>query len=214
MLDLLRGISNADRTLRAGKWKRHTGARLATSCIGVIGVGRIGSKLIRHLVHGFPGVRILANDIRTITGLEDLAAVRWVEKEELLREADIVSLHLPFSPSTRNLLSSATLGLMKKGAFLINTSRGGIVNEQDLASALDLGAIAGAALDVFENEPYSGPLLTAGRCVLTCHMGSMTHDCRARMEIEATEDACRFLRGENLIRAVPDEEYENQKMNT
>jgi len=103
---------------------------------------------------------------------------------------------------------------MKKGAFLINTSRGGIVNEQDLASALDLGAIAGAALDVFENEPYSGPLLTAGRCVLTCHMGSMTHDCRARMEIEATEDACRFLRGENLIRAVPDEEYENQKMNT
>jgi D-3-phosphoglycerate dehydrogenase len=210
MLDLLRGISGADRALRAGKWKRHTGSRIATSCVGVVGVGRIGTKVIRHLTSAFPGVQILANDIQPVTGFEDMPEVRWVEKDELLRESDIVTLHLPFTPATRNLLSQDTLALMRKGSFLINTSRGGIVNENDLAAALRAGTIAGAALDVFEHEPYSGPLLDAERCVLTCHMGSMTHDCRARMEIEATEDACRFLRGETLLRPVPEMEYENQ----
>jgi D-3-phosphoglycerate dehydrogenase len=210
MLDLLRGISGADRALRTGKWKRHTGSRIATSCVGVVGVGRIGTKVIRHLTSAFPGVRILANDIQAVAGFEDMPEVRWVEKDELLRESDIVTLHLPFTPATRNLLSQDTLALMRKGSFLINTSRGGIVNENDLAAALRAGTIAGAALDVFEHEPYSGPLLDAERCVLTCHMGSMTHDCRARMEIEATEDACRFLRGETLLRPVPEMEYENQ----
>jgi D-3-phosphoglycerate dehydrogenase len=210
MLDLLRGISGADRALRTGKWKRHTGSRIATSCVGVVGVGRIGTKVIRHLTSAFPGVRILANDIQPVTGFEDMPEVRWVEKDELLRESDIVTLHLPFTPATRNLLCNDTLALMRKGSFLINTSRGGIVNENDLAAALRAGTIAGAALDVFEHEPYSGPLLDAERCVLTCHMGSMTHDCRARMEIEATEDACRFLRGETLLRPVPEMEYENQ----
>jgi D-3-phosphoglycerate dehydrogenase len=210
MLDLLRGISGADRALRTGKWKRHTGSRIATSCVGVVGVGRIGTKVIRHLTSAFPGVRILANDIQAVAGFEDMPEVRWVEKDELLRESDIVTLHLPFTPATRNLLSQDTLALMRKGSFLINTSRGGLVNENDLAAALRSGTIAGAALDVFEHEPYSGPLLDAERCVLTCHMGSMTHDCRARMEIEATEDACRFLRGETLLRPVPEMEYENQ----
>lgn len=214
MLDLLRGISGADRALRAGQWRRHTGKRISKSCVGVVGVGRIGSKVIRHLTSAFPGVRILANDIKPISGFEDMPEVRWVEKEELLREADIVTLHLPFTPATRNLIRSETLAVMKKGAFLINTSRGGIVNEADLADTLGKGPIAGAALDVFEHEPYSGPLLSADRCVLTCHMGSMTHDCRARMEIEATEDACRFLRGEPLLRPVPELEYESQKLTT
>jgi D-3-phosphoglycerate dehydrogenase / 2-oxoglutarate reductase len=96
---------------------------------------------------------------------------------------------------------------MKPDVFLINTSRGQMINEGDLAAALRAGRIGGAAIDVFEREPYSGELATLDRCILTCHMGSMSDDCRARMELEATEEAIRFLRGEPLLNVVPDAEY-------
>jgi D-3-phosphoglycerate dehydrogenase len=100
---------------------------------------------------------------------------------------------------------------MKKEVILINTSRGGIINEQDLFVALKNHTIGAAAIDVFEEEPYSGNLIELENCYFSCHMGSMTNDCRARMEIEATEEALRLIKGEKLLLSVPEEEYIIQK---
>ena len=100
---------------------------------------------------------------------------------------------------------------MKQDAIIINTARGGIINEQDLYEVMQSGHLSGAAIDVFEQEPYDGPLKEIQRCLLTAHMGSMSVDCRTRMEIEATEEAIRFLSGKPLKKVVPKEEYEVQR---
>jgi D-3-phosphoglycerate dehydrogenase len=100
---------------------------------------------------------------------------------------------------------------MKKDAIIINTSRGGIINEKDLYNVMKSGHLSGAAIDIFEKEPYSGPLKEIERCLMTSHMGSMSIDCRTKMEIEATEEAIRFLTGELLEREVPKEEYDVQR---
>ena len=100
---------------------------------------------------------------------------------------------------------------MKDGIFLINTARGGIINERGLAHALDVGKVAGAAIDVFEEEPYYGDLAKHDNCILTAHMGSMSVDCRTRMEIEATEEALSFLKYNVQKHAVPEEEYDVQR---
>ena len=101
--------------------------------------------------------------------------------------------------------------MMKRDALIINTARGGIVNEQDLFEILKSGHLGGAALDVFEEEPYTGNLATIERCLLTAHMGSMAVDCRARMEMEATEETIRFIAGHPLESAVPEEDYDNRR---
>jgi D-3-phosphoglycerate dehydrogenase len=181
------------------------GERLAGKTIGVIGVGRVGKRVIRHL-SGF-GPRIVANDQTPDTDFGAEHRVTWLDKSMIYREADIISLHLPLTPLTRNLIARRELELMKPQAFLINTSRGKIVNEHDLAQALKRGWLAGAAVDVYAQEPYSGELVTIDNCLLTCHMGSMTRDCRAQMEMEATEEAVRFLKNEPLTMLVPDSEY-------
>ena len=204
IIDLLRGVNPADRGLRQGEWERFTGRRIAESTVGVLGVGRIGRRLIRHLQGGFPGVRILANDIAPDRNLMN---VEWVEKEVIYRAADIVTVHLPLTAETRGLIGGRELAIMKPTAALVNTARGGIVNEDDLLRALTHGTIRAAAIDVYRDEPYKGALATLPNVVLTCHMGSMTVDCRAQMEIEATREAIRFLRGEPLCSPVPDEEY-------
>ena len=106
------------------------------------------------------------------------------------------------------MIGASELGKMKHDACLINTSRGGIVNEADLYAVLKSGHLSGAAFDVFDQEPYKGNLSELDNCLLTSHMGSMSVDCRARMELEATQEAVRFLRNEPLQNPVPDEEYD------
>lgn len=206
IIDLLRGVSQADRRMRAGEWSRYSGGRIARSTIGVVGVGRIGRRVIRHLQGGFAGVRILANDPVTDPTIDD---VTWADKETLYRESDVVTLHVPLTAETHDLITERELALMKPAASIVNTSRGGIVNERDLASALSRRAIKSAAMDVFVEEPYEGPLCEIDDIVLTSHMGSMTDDCRARMEVEAVEDALRFLAGEPFKSPVPEAEYIN-----
>ena len=206
MIDLLRGIGPADRGLRRGGWIRHTGARLATSTVGIVGVGRIGRRVIKHLLGGFPGIRILANDLVPDPGLADVA---WVDKAVIWREADLMSLHVPLTAETLDLVTARELAAMKPSAALVNTARGGIVNEADLARALAAGTPRAAAVDVFCEEPYRGELTGLDNALLTCHMGSMTADCRARMEIEATREAIRILDGAALASPVPAEEYAN-----
>ncbi len=208
MIDLLRGIGQADRGMRSGEWQRVTGRRISTSTVGVIGVGRIGRRVIRHLQGGFAGVRILAHDPSPDPTLD---AVTWVDKETLYMDADVITLHIPLAANTLNLISERELGMMKPSAVLINTSRGGIVNEADLASALSAGTINSAAIDVFMQEPYVGGLAKLPNALLTCHMGSMTTDCRARMEIEATADAIQFLKSGSFRSPVPEVEYLNAR---
>jgi D-3-phosphoglycerate dehydrogenase len=208
MLSLLRGLSIADRNMRNGVWHRFMGRRLSQITVGLIGMGRVGRLVAKHLSGGFPGIRILANDISIDEEFGKAYKIQWTEKEHIYREADIISLHLPLTPITRRLITMREIEMMKKDALLVNTSRGNMINEQDLAEALRAGRIAGASIDVFEREPYTGELSTLENCLLTAHMGSMSLDCRSRMEIEATKEALRFLRNEPLKGVVPQTEYE------
>lgn len=211
ILDLLRGIGPADRGLRRSKWVRHTGARIATSTIGVVGCGRIGGRVVRHLTGGFPGVRVLVHDIDPAV-VPALPGVERASLERVLAESDVVTLHVPLTAATRNLIGARQLAAMRPGAALVNTARGGIVDEGDLAAALRAGTIRAAAVDVFVEEPYVGELAALDNTLLTCHMGSMTVDCRARMEIEATEEAIRFLDGQAFLSPVPEDEYANAEL--
>jgi len=206
MLSLLRHIHTADRRVRNEGWHRFMGRRLGDVTVGIIGVGRVGRGVIR-LLSGF-GATILANDL---VPARDLPHVTWAEKDEIYERADVVSVHLPLTAWTGNLIAAAQLSRMKTDAIVVNTSRGGIVNEGDLAAALRAGRLAGAAIDVFREEPYTGELLGLDRCLITCHMGSMSMDCRMRMELEATQNVLEYLRSGQPVQAVPEDEYQNQE---
>ena len=207
ILSLLRGIHQADRSLRAGSWSRVMGRRLAGSTVGVVGVGRVGSRLIR-LLSGFSDVNVLANDIRPDIAFGKSRGVSWVNKATLFHESDIVSVHVPLAPDTYGLVGREELAAMKPTALLVNTARGGIVDEAALALAIRERQIAGAAIDVYESEPYAGELTSLENCLLTCHMGSMSEDCRSQMEREAVDDVVRFFGGKPPARPVPSNEYE------
>jgi len=202
MLSLLRHVHVADRRVRAGGWHRFMGRRLSELTVGIIGVGRVGRRVV-NLLAPF-GSRILANDLKPAI---ELAGIDWVDKAAIYEQADVISLHVPLTMQTENMIGATEIGRMKPGAVLINTSRGGIVNEAALAAALRAGRIAGAAVDVFTHEPYAGELAAIDRCLVTCHMGSMSIDCRMRMELEAAENVLHFLRHGVPRQSVPEEEY-------
>lgn len=201
MLSLLRGIAKADKAVRLGQWQRILGKRLGDLIVGVIGVGRVGRRVIEHL-RGF-GSHILANDLAPDPDFGTKFNINWTSKEQIYQEADIVSLHVPLTPATRHLIGPIELATMKADALLVNTSRGSVVDESSLVTALREKQIGGAALDVFEQEPYSGELITFDNCLLTCHMGSMSRDCRAKMENESVEEVLRYARGESPNQPVP-----------
>lgn len=211
MLSLLRHIHVANSQMHAGRWERIFGRRVPEVTIGVIGVGRIGRRVLSRL-SSFGTPRVLVNDLLPDTKVVPELKLEWVDKSTILREADVISLHVPLTGHTKNMIREEHLRMMKPDALIINTSRGGIINEADLAKVLQSGHLAGAAVDVFEHEPYSGPLTGIERCLLTAHMGSMSIDCRTRMEIEATEEAVRFLTGKPLTGTVPPAEYEVQRL--
>lgn len=213
MLSLLRCVHVANAQMHRGEWCRHFGRRIPEVTIGIIGLGRIGQRVLRRL-SGFGSPRVLVNDIHPDTRLVPELKLEWVSKEEIYQNADLISLHLPLTPQTRNMIRTEQLKLMKSDALIINTSRGGIINEHDLAEVLTNGHLGGAAIDVFDHEPYCGPLAKIERCLLTSHMGSMSIDCRSRMELEATEDAVRFVKGEQLVGLVPANEYDVQRIGT
>ena len=211
MISLLRKIDQANVLMHQGQWKRFMGRRISEITLGIIGTGRIGGRVLRRL-RGFGTPRILVNDLLADQSLNKAVPelkLEWVEKEVIYREADLLSIHLPLTPRTRKLIGERELAKFKKDSFLINTSRGGIVDEKALWEALHDGPLAAAAIDVFEKEPYDGPLKDLPNCLLTSHMGSMSSDCRTRMEVEATEEAIRFILGKPLLSPVPSEEYEN-----
>jgi D-3-phosphoglycerate dehydrogenase / 2-oxoglutarate reductase len=210
VFSLIRSVHTCNLQMHRGEWQRFFGRRISEVTCGVIGVGRIGGRVIQHL-QSFHPKAILANDLRWDLDQRLSTGVVWASKEEIYRDADIISIHVPLTPETRNMISKAELFAMKEDALIVNTARGGIVNESDLNDVLQSGHLAGAAIDVFTNEPYHGPLSQLDRCLLTSHMGSMSVDCRTQMEIEATAEAVRFLTDRTLESEVPPEEYDVQR---
>jgi D-3-phosphoglycerate dehydrogenase len=209
ILSLLRHTHVSNLQMHRGQWERLMGRRIPEVTIGIIGTGRIGSRVLRRLaVFGSP--RILVNDLDPRPNLVPELRLEWVGKEQIYREADVISLHLPLTRQTRSMIGRTQLEQMKPDALLINTARGGIINESDLYDAMMAGLLGGAAIDVFEQEPYAGPLSEIDGCLLTSHMGSMSVDCRSRMEIEATEEAVRHVRGLDLESQVPEDEFASQ----
>jgi D-3-phosphoglycerate dehydrogenase len=206
MIALLRKTAYADRRLREGQWNRFIGRRLANLTVGVIGAGRVGRLVLQHLA-GFRPSRILVNDLITDKEFSKKAGFVWAEKETIYREADVVTLHVPLTPQTRYLIDAQVLEVMKPDTILINTSRGEIVDESALAAALRARPAFSAAIDVFSEEPYSGELTLLDNCLLSCHMGSCTEDCRLQMEMEAAMEVVRYFRGEPYLTPVPESEY-------
>ena len=211
MFSLLRHTHMANTQMHRGEWNRYFGRRFSEVTIGVIGLGRIGGRVL-NILSDLRHPRVLINDIdHNLMCNLDGDNFSAVEKEVIYREADLISLHVPLTGLTRDMVSYRELKQMKSDAMIINTSRGGIINEIDLARIMREGHLASAAIDVFEQEPYNGDLNKIERCLLTSHMGSMSIDCRSQMEIEATEEAVRFLTGKELLGLVPQEEYEMRK---
>jgi D-3-phosphoglycerate dehydrogenase / 2-oxoglutarate reductase len=206
MINLLRSIEVSNMEMHNAKWYRFFGRRLSEVTIGIIGVGRIGVGLLEHL-KGFGSPRILVNDISPNHTLDQKFNIQWVGKDIIYQQSDVITIHTPLTSQTKNMITKEQLFNMKKDAIIINTARGGIINEQDLYDTMQLGHLGGAAIDVFNFEPYTGKLREIERCLLTAHMGSMSVDCRTKMEIEATEEAIRFLTSQPLEGLVPEDEY-------
>jgi D-3-phosphoglycerate dehydrogenase len=201
ILSLLRSIHLADRMMHEGAWKRFFGYRISEVTFGIMGLGRIGTRVLKFL-EGMGAQNVLLNDLNESIELDSSINLRWVDKKTLYAESDVLTLHVPLTDKTHNIIAREELLLMKENAYLVNTARGGIVNEADLYDVMVKGHLAGAAIDVFEQEPYTGNLREIDRCILTSHMGSMSQDCRARMEVEATQEIVNFFSGKpfnNLV---------------
>ena len=201
ILAVARRIAESDRYVRTGRWSRWEwnylwGSEMQGKTLGLYGFGRIAQATARR-ARGF-GMRIQYYARRPASeGVERDLVAEFVDRETLLRESDFLSLHVPFTPETRHAIAAAEFALMKPSAFLINAARGPIVNEDDLVSALRAGKLAGAGLDVFENEPQVHPaLLTLDNVTLLPHIGSATAETRLRMALLAAENLLCGLRGQ------------------
>lgn len=183
MLAALRRICHVDRLLRTGEWPRTQGQLLAAQSVGIVGLGRVGRRVAR-LCQAF-GARVVAHDSYVE---ESPQGIELVPLEKLLAEADVVSLHLTYDADTHHMLNREVFARMKSGAVVINTARGGLIDETALAEALTSGQLGAAALDVFEEEPYRGPLLKCDNAILTSHIGSLARESRQRMEVEAADN--------------------------
>lgn len=198
ILNLIKNIHISDRKMHEKVWHKPMGRMLSSMKVGIVGAGKIGAKVIFLIKSISPKTEILFYD----PYLESLEHAVKCDIEHLFRECDIVTLHLPFNHQTKGLIDGGFLNMMKKGSYLINTSRGGIVDETALYQSLENHHLAGAAIDVFEEEPYSGPLTDLDNCITTSHMGSLTREVRALMEEQVVEDIEHFIKGYPLIRPL------------
>lgn len=188
ILSALRRVCQVDRLLRTGEWPRMQGQLLAAQVVGIVGFGRVGRR-VAHLCRAF-NAEVVAHDSYVEQSPQ---GIKLVPLEKLLAEADIISLHLTYDADTHHLLDAEAFARMKPGAVVINTARGGLIDEDALAEALHSGQLGAAALDVFEQEPYHGPLLKCDKAILTSHIGSLARESRQRMEVEAAENLLRGL---------------------
>jgi len=201
ILGAARGLSYGDRAIRAGKWKRwrmmeFLGQDIYGKTIGIVGFGRIGRGVARRAM-GFNMKVLYASRSRASDSVEQEFHASYVDKHTLLRESDVVTLHLPLFPETRHYIGAKELAMMKKTAILVNASRGPIVDEKALVKALKARRIAGAGLDVFEKEPALTPgLITLPNVLLTPHIGSGSFETRLKMSNMAVTNCIAGLTGQ------------------
>lgn len=202
LLELCHHVGLHSDAVHKGEWTRSIDfsftkaplIELAGKTIGLIGLGRIG-KQTAQVAQAF-GMRVLAVGSGRRTPPE-VAGVEWVELDELMERSDVVSLHCPLTPATEKMINAEKIALMKKSAFLINTSRGPLIDEEALAHALNEGRIAGAAVDVLSTEPPTAdnPLLSARNCVITPHIAWATKEARERLMEIAVSNVESFMKG-------------------
>jgi phosphoglycerate dehydrogenase-like enzyme len=195
IISVMRSIPREDAAVRAGGWQVSLGPELEGRTIGIVGLGRIGAR-VAQIALAF-GMSAVAWSENLTTERAAAAGVRLVDKDELFETADVVTLHVVLGERTRGLVGRRELALMKPSAYLVNTSRGPIVDEQALIEALEQDSIAGAALDVFDHEPLplDHPLRTLPNTVITPHIGYVGHDAYSAFYAEALEDVEAFIAG-------------------
>ena len=195
MLALLRHLGSADREMRRGEWRKPMGRLLRGRTVGLVGLGRVGKRLV-ELLTPF-ACRILAADPVPDEWFAERHGIRFVELDRLLAQAEIVSLHLAPPREGTTLLDADRLARLRPEAILLNTARGGLVDEAALYDLLAAGKLAGAFLDVFADEPYQGPLSELPQVLLSPHIGSYAVETRVRMETEAVEKLLAALAGKS-----------------
>ena len=196
ILALSRSLCWANQSTKSGNWTRFIGHELSGKNLGVIGTGYIGKEVVKR-ARGF-GVNVYLYDVATDTDFAFKYGAQYVPLERLLAESDYVTLHVPLIEQTRNMIGEKELKLMKKSAYLVNTSRGGIVDEEALYRHLSNGDIAGAALDVFVTEPpEESALLKLDNVLTTPHMGGRTTESAERMGSVCAENIVKLFRGES-----------------
>lgn len=207
MLAVSRRLVETDKIMRAGKYPgwgplMYLGHGISGKTLGVIGMGRIGTRVAEIAHHGF-GMHVLYYTKHKEREVELSLGARRVGLNSLLRQADVVTLHVPLVPQTKHLISHAQLAMMKSSAYLINTSRGPVVDEVALVQALTKQRIAGAGLDVYEHEPVMAPgLVKLPNAVLLPHIGSATIDTRTAMAMVAAKNVIAFIQGRSLPNCV------------
>ncbi len=203
LLALARNIPQAHAALVGGAWERQrfTGIELAGKRLGVLGLGRIGREVARR-ARGL-GMRVVAYDPYVAPErFRELGVESASSLTDVYAEADVITLHLPLSDATRGLVDAEAIASMKDGVRIVNAARGGLVDEEALVAALRAGKVAGAALDVFETEPYAGPLLELPQVVVTPHLAGSTTEAQDRAGVVIAEQVAAALRGELVRTAV------------
>ena len=207
LLSLLRRIPEANASVKAGRWERFLGCGLSGKVLGILGLGRIGQNVARR-AKGF-GVELVGADPFWPDEAAREIGIRRVEPNELFAQADIISLHAPLTPETTGLVGEVAIGAMKPGVWIVNTSRGKVVDEKAMYEALKSGHVAGYATDVFENEPPAGnPLLALPNVIGTPHMGTHTRESLKLMGDRVADAVLRVFRGERPEFVVNPEVYD------
>jgi D-3-phosphoglycerate dehydrogenase len=196
LIALGRRLVESHEGMRQGKWQRFTGVLWQGKTLGILGCGRIGRQ-VAVIARAF-GIKVIAHDLVEDHAWASGHQVEYVGLDELLARSLAVTVHLPYTKATSNILSRRRLESMRRGAFLINTCRGEVLDEPALYDLLSSGRIAGAALDVYHQEPYQGPLRNLPNVFLCCHQGSCSFDGRYAMEMQSAENAVAFARGDAI----------------
>jgi D-3-phosphoglycerate dehydrogenase len=192
IFNLLRKISFLDRELRKGNWKKEMGSLVQGKKVGIIGLGRIGKRVAEKLLA--LGAKVAGTDIQPDYEWLQKTQVPLLDLEELLKQSEILCLHLSHKPDNEHLIGKKEIEAMPQGAYLINASRGEVIDQDALYSMLANGHLSGAALDVFDQEPYTGPLTKLDNVILTPHIGSYAREARIEMEIQAAQNLIEGLR--------------------
>ena len=209
ILDLLRRVAEGDRIIRKGEWRQiygaydYVGTDLAGKTLGILGMGRIGRAVAKRAIPF--GMKIIYHNRKRLPRkIESMTHSKFESLNQLLKKSDIISVHVPYTKQTQQLVDMKFLKKMRKSSFLVNTARGGIIKEKDLVSALKRKIIAGAALDVFENEPIgkNHPFVKMYNVVMAPHVGSSTTETRKKMAELTVKNLELALSGKKPIYSV------------